>query len=46
MAERGVLLIAALALIKPGWITDLIGLALLVTILSIQMVRKKKAVPA
>lgn len=43
MPERGALLIAALALIKPGWITDLIGASILVIILSIQLVRKRKA---
>jgi len=46
MAERGVLLIASLSLIKPGWITDLIGLGLLGIILAVQQVRKKKAVTA
>jgi TRAP-type uncharacterized transport system fused permease subunit len=46
MAERGILLIAALALIKPGWITDIIGIGLLGIILSIQLIKKKKAVPA
>ena len=44
MAERGVLLIAALLLIKPGWVTDLIGFVLLGIILTIQLVRKKKTV--
>ncbi|RPJ14765.1 MAG: DUF3394 domain-containing protein, partial [Desulfobacteraceae bacterium] len=44
--ERGVLLIAALALIKPGWFTDLVGVGLLGIILSIQLIRKKKAVSA
>lgn len=43
MAERGALLVASLLLIKPGWVTDLIGLAILGIILSIQLVRKKKA---
>jgi TRAP-type uncharacterized transport system fused permease subunit len=42
MVERGVLLIAALLLIKPGWVTDLIGLGLLGTIFAIQVIRKKK----
>ncbi|MBU1712537.1 MAG: TRAP transporter permease [Proteobacteria bacterium] len=46
MVERGVLLIAALSLIKPGWITDLIGLGLLGIILSVQLIRKRKAVTA
>jgi TRAP transporter 4TM/12TM fusion protein len=40
--ERGVLLIAALCLIKPGWITDLIGLGLLIVVAGIQYVRLKK----
>ena len=40
--ERGVLLIAALCLIKPGWITDLIGLGLLIVVAGIQYMRLKK----
>jgi len=39
--ERGVLLIAALLLIKPGWITDLIGLGLLVIIASYQYTKSR-----
>ncbi|HLA28735.1 MAG TPA: TRAP transporter permease [Syntrophales bacterium] len=37
--ERGILLISALALIKPGWITDLIGLVLLAVVLWLQYVK-------
>ena len=33
MLERVMLLISALLLIKPGWITDVIGLGLLIPIL-------------
>jgi len=35
--ERGVLVLAALLLIKPGWITDLAGLSLLVAMLAKQL---------
>ena len=40
--ERGFLLIAALCLIKPGWISDLIGYGLLAIIGGIQFTRIKK----
>jgi len=42
LIERGILLVAALTLIKPGWTTDLIGLGLLVLVVVIQFLRKKK----
>jgi TRAP-type uncharacterized transport system fused permease subunit len=44
--ERVILLIAALALIKPGWITDLVGFGLLVLILIWQMSTRRKLQPA
>ena len=34
--ERGILFIASLCLIKPGWVTDLIGIGLFVIIASLQ----------
>ena len=40
--ERGILLLAALALIKPGWVTDLIGLGLLVIVAVFQYTKIKK----
>ncbi|MEW6374243.1 MAG: TRAP transporter permease [Thermodesulfobacteriota bacterium] len=40
--ERGILLIAALCLIKPGWITDLIGLGLLIVVFVYQYTKFKK----
>jgi len=40
--ERGILLIAALCLIKPGWVTDLIGLGLLIIVAVFQYTRIKK----
>jgi TRAP transporter 4TM/12TM fusion protein len=40
--ERGILLVAALCLIKPGWITDLIGLGLLIIVAVFQYTRIKK----
>ncbi len=47
LVERAVLLAAALLLIKPGWETDLIGLALLGLVFAIQRMRPTSgAVPA
>lgn len=40
--ERGILLIAALFLIKPGWMTDLIGFGLLVVVAGIQYAKIRK----
>ena len=40
--ERIVLLIAALSLIKPGWMSDLAGLGLLIIILVLQYMRRKR----
>jgi TRAP transporter 4TM/12TM fusion protein len=44
--ERLVLVAAAFLLIKPGWITDLIGLALLAVVVASHLARKKAAAPA
>jgi TRAP-type uncharacterized transport system fused permease subunit len=35
--QRGVLIVAALLLIKPGWITDLMGLALGALVAGVQL---------
>ena len=35
--QRAVLIVAALLLIKPGWITDLIGLGLAATVVLVQL---------
>ena len=43
-SERGILLIAALTLIKPGWITDLIGLGLLIIVAAFQYIKIKKKI--
>jgi len=40
--ERIVLLVAAITLIKPGWLTDVIGLGLLLAVLFIQLARRRK----
>jgi TRAP-type uncharacterized transport system fused permease subunit len=40
--ERGILLLAALFLIKPGWVTDLIGLGLLILIVGFQYIKTRK----
>ena len=42
MWQRVILFIAAICLIKPGWITDLIGLVLLAVVLAWQLLVKKK----
>lgn len=41
--ERCILLVASLFLIKPGWVTDLIGLALLIIIAGWQYIQIKKS---
>jgi TRAP transporter 4TM/12TM fusion protein len=41
--QRAVLIVAALLLIKPGWITDLIGLALAATIVIAQIWTTRRA---
>jgi TRAP-type uncharacterized transport system fused permease subunit len=41
--QRVILLVAALALIKPGWVTDVIGFGLLVAIVLIQLASRKTA---
>jgi len=40
MWQRAILFVAALCLIKPGWISDLIGLALLGVVLASQYLGK------
>ena len=44
--ERAVLVAAAILLIKPGWITDLIGLALLAAVVAVQLPRHRAATAA
>jgi TRAP transporter 4TM/12TM fusion protein len=44
--QRGVLIVAALMLIKPGWITDLIGVALALIVIGAQLVERKRTQPA
>ena len=44
--QRGVLIVAALLLIKPGWITDLIGVALALVVIGAQLIERKRAQPA
>jgi len=41
--ERGVLIGAAFLLIKPGWLTDLIGFGLLAAIFAYQTIAKRRA---
>jgi TRAP-type uncharacterized transport system fused permease subunit len=41
--QRAVLVVAALLLIKPGWITDLIGLALAALVAAVQLVGSARA---
>jgi len=40
--ERILLLISALSLIKPGWITDVVGTGILVTVAAFQVMKRKK----
>ncbi len=42
MPVRGLLIVAALALIKPGWVTDIVGLSLLLSIGSFNFIRARK----
>ncbi len=42
MWERAVLVVAALLLIKPGWITDLVGLSLLGVVLGAQWIALRR----
>jgi TRAP transporter 4TM/12TM fusion protein len=42
MWQRAILFVAALCLIKPGWKSDLVGLALLAMVLAIQYLAKKR----
>jgi len=41
--ERIALFVAAITLIKPGWITDVIGATILTIIVLLQLARRKKA---
>jgi UPF0716 family protein affecting phage T7 exclusion len=41
--QRGLLLIAALALIKPGLITDIVGFGLLVLVMGFNIVMLRRA---
>jgi TRAP-type uncharacterized transport system fused permease subunit len=43
--QRVVLLVAAICLIKPGWMTDLVGFGLFAIILGIQIASRKKPSP-
>ena len=43
MWERVVLVCAAFLLIKPGWITDTIGLVLLALVVALQLARRRAA---
>ena len=45
MFERALLVAAALLLIKPGWVTDLVGLALAVFVALMQIAAKRRAGP-
>jgi len=40
--QRAILLVAAFTLIKPGWVTDVIGLGLFVLVLVFQWVQRKR----
>ncbi len=40
--ERGLLLVAALSLIKPGWMTDLVGFGILSIVAMVQYVQCRK----
>jgi TRAP-type uncharacterized transport system fused permease subunit len=44
--QRGVLFIAALALIVPGTVTDLVGFGLLTVITILQVMARRKGAPA
>jgi len=44
MWQRAILFVAALCLIKPGWITDLVGVALLAVVLAGQYFGKMKEI--
>ncbi|RJR22338.1 MAG: TRAP transporter fused permease subunit, partial [Desulfobacteraceae bacterium] len=43
LLERLILLAAAVTLIKPGWITDLVGFGLLIVIFVVQLMGKNRA---
>jgi TRAP-type uncharacterized transport system fused permease subunit len=41
--QRAILIAAALLLIKPGWVTDLIGLLLAAAVAAIQLISSRRA---
>jgi TRAP-type uncharacterized transport system fused permease subunit len=41
--ERIALFVAAITLIKPGWVTDLIGAVIMAIIVALQLPRRKTA---
>jgi TRAP transporter 4TM/12TM fusion protein len=44
--ERIVLAVAAITLIKPGWLTDLIGFSLMAVVVALQLTRRRKKAAA
>ncbi|MCX5822295.1 MAG: TRAP transporter permease [Deltaproteobacteria bacterium] len=44
MWQRAVLFVAALCLIKPGWISDLVGVALLAAVFAVQYLAKMREI--
>lgn len=44
--DRGILLIAAVSLIKPGYVTDIVGFCLLALVLAMHYIQRKKSVNA
>jgi TRAP transporter 4TM/12TM fusion protein len=46
MWERFLLTVAAIALIKPGWLTDIFGIGLLAVMFVVQLVRRRKTAAA
>lgn len=42
--DRGILLIAAISLIKPGYLTDIVGFCLLALVLAMHYIQRKKSV--
>jgi TRAP-type uncharacterized transport system fused permease subunit len=44
--ERIALFVAAITLIKPGWVTDIIGAVIMAGIITLQLMRRKAAAAA
>jgi TRAP-type uncharacterized transport system fused permease subunit len=44
--ERIALFIAAITLIKPGWVTDLVGAGIMTIVFAIQLARRRKIAAA